>query len=231
MAVYGYIRVSTKGQAEDGLSLDAQERRIRGYALTQDVDIDEIYVEKGVSGWKPLGKRPEGARLTRSLAPGDVILCPKLDRMFRSARDALVVSGELQKRGVSLHLLDLGGDVTGNGISKVFFTIIAAFAEFERDRIAERISEVKANERKKGRYLGGSVPFGFRVVDGKLVPEQVEQDVVLRVQELRRAGKSLRAIADSVSAPARRISHMTVKRILEEVNHYGEIHRSITDNS
>ena len=61
-----------------------------------------------------------------------------------------------------LHLLDLGGDISGNGMSKLFLTIAAAFAEAERDRIRERIGQVKADQKARGRYLGGIVPFGFR---------------------------------------------------------------------
>ena len=51
----------------------------------------------------------------------------------------------LKERGVKLHLLDLGGDIAGNGLSKLFLTIAAAFAEAERDRIRERIGQVKAD--------------------------------------------------------------------------------------
>src|SRR3984957_13029075 len=72
------------------------------------------------------------------------------------------LSENLKKRNVKLHLLDLGGDISGNGLSKLFLTIAAAFAEAERDRIKERIGQVKADQKARGRYLGGKVPFGFR---------------------------------------------------------------------
>ena len=217
MAVYGYTRVSTQSQSDDGLSLDAQERQLQGYAMMNGFDLDQVFVERAVSGWKPLMSRPEGERLSAVLSQGDIVLCPKLDRMFRSARDALVVSDELKKRGVSLHLLDLGGDVTGNGVSKVFFTIVAAFAEFERDRIAERISDVKSHERSKGRFLGGSRPFGYTISDdGSLMSDPGEQKIIANVCQLREQGKSLRAISGSLSSDEIKISHMTVKRILRD---------------
>lgn len=221
MAVYGYVRVSTKQQADDGLSLDTQQRQIEGYAMMHGLEIDEIFKERAVSGWKPFDTRPQGRRLAACLTKGDIIICSKLDRLFRSARDALTVSDELKQRGVSLHLLDLGGDVTNNGVSKMFFTIVAAFAEFERDRIAERISDVKASERDKGRYLGGTRPFGFRIgVDGELVTDEREQELINQVVLLRARGKSLRAISDEVSAGVSKISHVTVKRILINENAY-----------
>jgi len=225
MSVYGYVRVSTKQQAEDGLSLEAQQRQIEGYAMMHGLAIDEIFVERAVSGWKSFDSRPQGSRLASFLQKGDTLLCPKLDRMFRSARDALTVSDEFKKQGVNLHLMDLGGDVTGNGVSKMFFTIVAAFAEFERDRIAERICDVKASEREKGRFLGGTRPFGYRVDnDGYLIPDDNEQGLITRVLALRDKGKSLRFIADAVSSDVGKISHVTVKRILKDQCEYAEIH-------
>src|SRR5687768_7361512 len=149
MPVYGYTRVSTDRQADEGESLGTQQRVIGGYAMMLGLIVDEMFVERGVSGSKPLGDRPEGGRLIAILQPGDIVITPKLDRMFRSALDALDVLGQIQKRGVSLHMVDLGGDVTGNGISKLVFTILSAVAEAERDRIRERIRDVKADQRQR----------------------------------------------------------------------------------
>src|SRR4051794_7202512 len=130
--------------------------------------LDRVFVERGVSGSTPLGERPEGAAI-ELVQPGDVVLTSKLDRMFRSALNALEVLAKLKARGVSLHMIDLGGDVPGNGISKLVFTILSAVAEAERDRIRERVSQVKADQRGRGRYLGGRVPFGFEAMpDGAL---------------------------------------------------------------
>ncbi len=67
-----------------------------------------------------------------------MVIAPKLDRLFRSALDALQVVEMLKARGVKLHLLDLGGDIAGNGLSKLFLTIAAAFAEAERDTASIR---------------------------------------------------------------------------------------------
>src|SRR3984885_8922709 len=163
--VYGYTRVSTDRQADEGESLGAQQRVIEGYAMIHALQVDEMFVERGVSGAKPLRDRPEGGRLLAVLQPGDVIITPKLDRMFRSALDALGVLAQIKERGVSLHMIDLGGDTTGNGISKLVFTILSAVAEAERDRIRERIAQVKQDQKDRGRYLGGKLPIGFRVGD------------------------------------------------------------------
>ena len=108
-----------------------------------------------------------------------MVIAPKLDRLFRSALDALKVVDDLRRRGVSLCLLDLGGDISGNGLSKLFLTIAAAFAEAERDRIKERVSQSKADQEARGRYLGGTVPFGYRRGEsGELVPHEGEQEAI-----------------------------------------------------
>ncbi len=112
MSVFGYIRVSTKTQSEDGLSIDSQQRQIEGYAMMKGLSLENIFIERAVSGSKPFNTRPEGSRLTSILRSGDSIICSKLDRMFRNAKDALTVSDDLRERNVNLHLLDLGGDVT-----------------------------------------------------------------------------------------------------------------------
>src|SRR4051794_26542796 len=84
-------------------------RTIEGYAMMQGLTLDEVFVERGVSGSRPIGERPEGARMLGTVRSGDVIITPKLDRMFRSALDALDVLARLKDRDVSLHMIDLGG--------------------------------------------------------------------------------------------------------------------------
>jgi putative DNA-invertase from lambdoid prophage Rac len=77
----------------------------------------ECFIDRGVSGSAPFADRPEGKRLLETIEKGDVIITAKLDRAFRNAADALATLEELKEQGVGLHMIDLGGDVTGNGIS------------------------------------------------------------------------------------------------------------------
>jgi putative DNA-invertase from lambdoid prophage Rac len=177
--------------------------------------IDKVFAERGVSGSKPLGDRPQGSVLLAGQQPGDVVITPKLDRMFRSALDALDVLGRLKQAGVSLHMIDLGGDTTGNGVSKLVFTILSAVAEAERDRTRERITEVKRDQRQRGRYLGGTPPFGWRVGEtGELVPVAEQQAAIRRMRKLKDRGLALRAIADTMTASGVQISHVGVKKAL-----------------
>jgi DNA invertase Pin-like site-specific DNA recombinase len=211
---YGYARVSTARQADEGESLEVQQRTVDGYALMHGFAVEHTYVERGVSGSKPLAERPEGRALLAMLRPGDVVICPKLDRMFRSAIDALAVLGDLKAKGVGLHLIDLGGDAT-NGISKLVFTILSAVAEAERDRTRERIAEVKADQRRRGRFLGGSVPFGWRRDGDQLVPQPDQQAAIEQMRALRAAGLSLRKIRDQMAAEGVVLSHVAVGNALK----------------
>jgi DNA invertase Pin-like site-specific DNA recombinase len=215
MAVYGYTRVSTDRQADEGESLGAQKRTIEGYAMMLGLELAKVFVERGVSGAKPFGERLQGAALLAMLKPGDVVITPKLDRMFRSASNALAALDDLKRHQISLHMIDLGGDVTGNGISKLVFTILSAVAEAERDRIRERVRDVKADQRTRGRYLGGTTPFGYRVGEGgELIEDPAQQMAIKRIRALHRSGRSLRAIAEDMKARGIEISHAGVKRLI-----------------
>ncbi len=214
--VYAYTRVSTDRQASDGESLDVQERTVAGYAMMLGLSVDRVFSERGVSGSKPLGERPEGAALLATAKAGDVVITPKLDRMFRSASDALANLDALKKKGVRLHMIDLGGDVTGNGIAKLVFTILSAVAEAERERIRERVATVKADQKSRGRYLGGKIPFGYRPdADGNLVEHPEETGAIALILRLNGEKRSLRAIAESVTAAGFKLSHQGVAEVLK----------------
>ena len=210
MNVYGYGRVSTAEQANRGDSLDTQAQQITGYAMMKGWRVTEFFIEAGVSGSVPLAGRPEGQRMLASVRPGDMVITPKLDRAFRSASDALATLEALKEQGVSLHMIDLGGDVCGNGISKLVFTILSAVAENERDRIRERIRDVKRHLASQGVYNGGKRPFGFDVADGHLVPNPAEQAAISTMRAMRRERASFRAIGHAVGIA----DPKTVQRIL-----------------
>ena len=187
-----------------------------------DLGVPQFIVEEGVSGSRPMSERPVGKQLLAAIRPGDVVISAKLDRMFRSALDALDNLNKLKAQGVALHLIDLGGDVTGNGISKLVFTILSAVAESERDRIRSRVTETKADQKKRGRHLGGSRPFGYRIEKGEgdlrggqLVPDEREQAAIVKMQIMRAEGKSLRAIAAAMREDGFSISHEGVAEVLK----------------
>jgi DNA invertase Pin-like site-specific DNA recombinase len=213
MAIFGYIRVSTLQQANEGESLETQLRQIQSYSVLKgfDIPLDNFITEKGVSGSLEFEKRPEGGRLFNHLASGDVLIFSKLDRAFRNTRNALNTLHELKQRGISVHFIDLGGDVTNDGIGSVIFTILSAFATFERERIATRIREVKQVQKAEGKFLGGFTRFGYRVEEDRLEKDTDQQKIINEMKDMRRRGMSLRRISSWLDkAHQIKMSHSTV---------------------
>lgn len=131
---YGYARVSTKGQAKDGNSLEAQENTLR------DNGAQTIFPESFTGTTKD---RPKLNELMGILQEGDTLIVTKLDRIARSTRDGLDIIEELIDKGVTINILNMGKfDNSPSG--KLMRTIFLAFAEFERDMIVERTTEGKA---------------------------------------------------------------------------------------
>jgi len=85
----GYARVSTEDQATEGLSLAAQQQRIRAYCKAHGLNLAGVEVDEGISASRPLAKRPAGARLLNQLQDGQAVVAVKLDRLFRDAGDCL----------------------------------------------------------------------------------------------------------------------------------------------
>ena len=132
--IYGYARVSTRGQAKDGNSLEAQENALRSAGAT------EIYAD-AFTGTK--AHRPELDKLMAVMQSGDTMVVTKLDRIARSATQGIELIQKLLDKGIVVHVLNMGlMDNTPTG--KLIRNIMLAFAEFERDMIVERTQEGKA---------------------------------------------------------------------------------------
>ena len=217
MGIYGYVRVSTLQQANEGESLDTQLRQIQSYSVLKgyEIPLENYITERGVSGSLEFEKRPEGGKLFEQLISGDVLIFSKLDRAFRNTRNALNTLHELKQRGVSVHFIDLGGDVTNDGIGSVIFTILSAFATFERERIATRIRKVKQVQKSDGKFLGGFTRFGYKVEDARLIPKPEEQLIIREMKDMKRRGMSLRRISAWLNkAHGVQMSHSTVSTFI-----------------
>jgi DNA invertase Pin-like site-specific DNA recombinase len=183
--ILGYVRVSTVEQgADDRTSLQTQENVIRGYALAQGADKFgvQIYSDVGESGATPLRDREAGRALLADAQSGDVVIASKLDRLFRSAKDALITAEEWQERGVKLVLYDMGTTPVMESVTaKLFFQMLTAMAEFERGRIAERMITGKLAKKANGGHAGGRAPWGMKIVGSgraaKLEPNPDEQAI------------------------------------------------------
>ena len=143
--IYGYARVSTKGQAKDGNSLEAQENALRLAGAT------EIYSD-AFTGTK--SHRPQLDLLLKELKPGDTIAVTKLDRMARSASQGMELIQSLLDKGINVHVLNMGL-MDNSPTGRLIRNVMLAFAEFERDMIVERTQEGKTIAKQRDDFKEG----------------------------------------------------------------------------
>ena len=190
----GYVRVSTNEQADHGVSLDAQHESFMAYALLQKLNLVEVVIEDAISGSVPLADRPGGRRLLELVEKKKArqVIAIKLDRLFRDAADALAQTGIWDKSGITLHLIDVGGQAinTSSAMGRMFLTMMAGFAELERNLIAERTAAALAHKKAK-RQVYAPIPLGFMRDGDKLVPDAGEQRTVRRILDLRGRGREI----------------------------------------
>ena len=224
MANYLYLRTSEfelSGQDESGsdsldVKLEQEQQALRQYCVERNWELADFIVDHSMAWNTDFSQRLEAGKLLERLQPGDTVLVYALERAFSSCYDASAMISQFKDSGIALHVLDLGGDVTDPNFQMDMIQAAKLFAGLERRRSVERIKNVKKNQRSKGRYLGGSRPFGYMIhSNGRLIENPIEQKVLKRIMQLREQGKSLRAIAAEVSTPVAPVSFKTVQRILQ----------------
>jgi len=196
----GYIRVSTERQAEEGVSLDAQERKIQAWCELNGYDLEEVFIDRGLSGGRA-DNRPELQSAIKSITskPGALVVY-SLSRLARSTRDTLAIADRLERAGADLVSLSEKIDTT-SAAGKMVFRMLAVLSEFERDLVSERTSHALQHKRSLGERVG-QIPFGF-VLDNDgvhLLEAPKEQDLIQCIVDMRGEGRSYRRIADALNA-------------------------------
>jgi Site-specific recombinases, DNA invertase Pin homologs len=177
--VYGYARVSTKTQARDGNSLEAQEKTLKENGAIQ------IFADS-FTGTKAC--RPQLDKLLFKLQDGDTIIVTKLDRIARSAQQGCELVSNLLDRNIRVNILNIG-IMDNTPASKLIRTIFFAFAEFERDMIVERTQEGKEIARQKQDYRDGR-PLKFTQKQLKHALKLLDNNSYRQVEELTGISKS-----------------------------------------
>jgi DNA invertase Pin-like site-specific DNA recombinase len=219
MRCIAYLRVSTQGQVDDGVSLAAQESKLRAWAELNEADL-VIFRDEGISG-KRSDNRPGLQAALDAVGKGDALVCYSLSRLSRSTKDTLALADLLARKEADLVSLSEKIDTT-TAAGKMVFRMLAVLSEFERDQISDRTRMALAHKRAKGEKTGGDVPFGYFAREGHLYLDTKEQEAVALAVVLRKAGWSLRAIGralEAAGAPTKagqRIWHpQAVRRIVE----------------
>lgn len=177
--LYGYARVSTRGQAKDGNSLEAQENALRSAGAT------EIYAD-AFTGTK--ANRPELDKLMAIMQSGDTMVVTKLDRIARSATAGIEMVQGLLDKGITVHVLNMGlMDNTPTG--KLIRNIMLAFAEFERDMIVERTQEGKTIAKQNPDFKEGR-PKKFSKVQINHAVELLDEYSYKQVEQMTGISKS-----------------------------------------
>ena len=216
----GYTRVSTEGQALEGISLDSQCSAIQRYGDAHGLELqpprglvpasDQLWqlwpmggvlVDGGISGSIPIAERPAGARLAAIVRGGRVghLVVVSLDRLSRDPADLAAFRKELNYHGVTLHILDLGGRTSNTPAGNLVTGMMAEAAQMIRGQIREKTKASLYGKRVKGEKLGGPVPYGQLVWTNRagvkcLKIDPNEQAIIMRARELRATGLSYRKI-------------------------------------
>ena len=148
----GYIRVSTDGQATDGVSLEAQEAKIRAWGDLNGYEIVSIHVDAGLSG-KRADNRPALQEALSRCAKGSALVVYSLSRLARSTKDTLEIADRLAGTGADLVSLSERIDTT-TASGKMVFRMLAVLAEFERDQVSERTRFAMAHKKGNGERVG-----------------------------------------------------------------------------
>ena len=177
--IYGYARVSTKGQAKDGNSLESQEQQLR------EAGAIEICSDS-FTGTKM--DRPELDKLLDKLSEGDTLIVTKLDRIARSMTQGSELVNSLIERGIRVHILNIGV-MDNTPASKLIRNVFFAFAEFERDMIVERTQEGKAIAKTKDGFKEGR-PKRYTDTQINMALELLQEHSYTEVERMTKISKS-----------------------------------------
>lgn len=185
MKAIAYTRVSTEDQAQHGVSLAAQGAKIKAYAELYDIQVVEYVEDAGVSA-KNLN-RLGAQRIVEMIKSRQVeaVIVAKLDRLTRSVRDLADLVDLANKKGVSL--ISVGENLdTRSAAGRMVVGMLSVISQWEREAIGERTATSIRYKRSNGQiYSGRYALYGYRKVDGCLVPVEAEQNAIQLILELK----------------------------------------------
>ncbi|WP_026676740.1 recombinase family protein [Fictibacillus gelatini] len=195
MKVVAYIRVSTHEQAEEGYSIQAQKRRLEAYAVSQGWDLVHFYVDEGISA-KDITGRPELKRMLKGVQEKafDCVLVYKLDRLTRSVLDLHELINLFEKHDVKFKSATEVYDTT-TATGRLFITLVAALAQWERENLGERVSFGMEQKAREGKWVVAIPPLGYDRDGDYLVINESEAAIVREIYNLYLSGIGISKMA------------------------------------
>jgi len=224
-----YTRVSTDNQAEKEYnSCEAQEERIKSYIKSQDeLSLYKIYSDPGYSGANI--ERPALGRMLKDIVDGkiDCVLCYKIDRLTRSPKDFYTLIELFENQGVSFISITEHFD-TATPSGRLLRNIMLTFAQFERELATERTKDKMYQRAKKGMWNGGTVPYGYKNENKKLVINPEESKFLKEMFKIYIETKSLAETRRRINKKyktrkGKKFSTTTVDNILRNPLYYGKL--------
>lgn len=223
MAIIGYIFLNPEKAGR--MSLEDQQRAIMAYRQEVGRQVIEIYVEQAASIRQALINRAEGRKMIEGARGGDTLVVARAAYVLGSSREASRLLADLRLKKVSLYCLDLAEDITcdrerrlavSDGGAVLVQKLLAALSLCDSSRHGEAIREAKKYRKQAGKYLGGPVPFGWRVDgDGRLMQNPEQQRVIREMKQMRNDRWSFRAISGKLrERHGLSLSHEGIRRIL-----------------
>ena len=225
---FGYIRVSTVMQVQDGFSLETQESKIYAECRKNNLFLKSIYIDKGISGGS-LEKRLSLEKLRTELKENQWIIVTSVSRLARNTKDLLSLAEEIENKKCHLIIIDLNMDITSPS-GKLVLTLMASQAQFERELTSERVKGVLQHLKNAGN-LRSKPRFGWKMNPDRTpgaaihIRNEEEQEIIKRLRSLRQRNTDLKitsftAKLNKTTIPPPRKSqkwyHKTVRVIMEK---------------
>ena len=193
MKVIGYVRVSSVVQRDKGNSIKMQYGKINDYCKLNDYNLIDVYEDNGISGMS-IDKRDGYKEMLNYILGNDIdgIVVYSLSRLGRKLKDVIGFMELLKDNGIKFFSIKEGLSNSDN-VGGLIMNILGSINEFEVNVIRERIKDVKRSKKEKGEVYG-RLMYGFDNVDGKLVVNKEERNIVKRIKNLRSRKWSWRRI-------------------------------------